>query len=186
LGNIQVAIDGPAGAGKSTIAKLVSRRMGIIYIDTGAMYRAVALKAIRQGINTQDRERVSQMVNNIDIKIEHAGNEQVIYLDGEDVSGKIRTPEVSVGASNVASIPEVRLKMVDLQRKIARSSSVVMDGRDIGTYVLPDAKYKFFLTASVEEREKKISGAGRKRYHQHFFGRSEKRYRIQGYERCES
>ncbi|PNT93071.1 (d)CMP kinase [Clostridium thermosuccinogenes] len=155
MGNIQVAIDGPAGAGKSTIAKLVSRRMGIIYIDTGAMYRAVALKAIRQGINTQDRERVSQMVNNIDIKIEHAGNEQVIYLDGEDVSGKIRTPEVSVGASNVASIPEVRLKMVDLQRKIARSSSVVMDGRDIGTYVLPDAKYKFFLTASVEERAKR-------------------------------
>lgn len=153
--NIRIAIDGPAGAGKSTIARMLSQKLGIIYLDTGAMYRAVALKAIREGIDTKNREELAQLVQNISIEIKYNGNEQVIYLDGEDVSSKIRTPEVSVGASNVATIPEVRLKMVELQRKIAKSSSVVMDGRDIGTYVLPDADLKIFLTASVEERAKR-------------------------------
>jgi len=155
LRNIRIAIDGPAGAGKSTIARMLSQKLGIIYLDTGAMYRAVALKAIREGIDTKNREELAQLVQNISIEIKYNGNEQVIYLDGEDVSSKIRTPEVSVGASNVATIPEVRLKMVELQRKIAKSSSVVMDGRDIGTYVLPDADLKIFLTASVEERAKR-------------------------------
>ncbi len=150
--NISIAIDGPAGAGKSTIAKMVSKEMGIVYLDTGAMYRTVALKAIRDQINTTDRDSLSKMVDSIDIAVNYIDGEQFIYLNGEDVTSKIRTPEISIGASNVAVVPEVRIKMVDLQRQIASKTSVVMDGRDIGTYVLPDAKYKFFLTASVEER----------------------------------
>ncbi|HOV25410.1 MAG TPA: (d)CMP kinase [Pseudobacteroides sp.] len=150
--NISIAIDGPAGAGKSTIAKMISKEMGIVYLDTGAMYRTVALKAIRDRISTDDRDSLSKMVANIDISVKYVDGEQFIYLDGEDVTSKIRTPEISIGASNVAVVPEVRIKMVELQRQIALKTSVVMDGRDIGTYVLPDAKFKFFLTASVEER----------------------------------
>jgi len=155
LSNVSIAIDGPAGAGKSTIAKIISRELGIIYLDTGAMYRAVALKAIREGINTRDRQSLCKLIQNIDIRIVYTGSEQHVIMDGEDVSGKIRTSEVSIGASDVSAVPEVRLKMVELQREIASGNSVVMDGRDIGTYVLPDAKYKFFLTASVEERAKR-------------------------------
>jgi len=150
--SISIAIDGPAGAGKSTIAKIISKEMGIVYLDTGAMYRTVALKAIRDQISTDDRDSLSKMVDNIDISVKYVDGEQFIYLDGEDVTSKIRTPEISIGASNVAVVPEVRIKMVELQRQIALKTSVVMDGRDIGTYVLPDAKFKFFLTASVEER----------------------------------
>lgn len=150
-----IAIDGPAGAGKSTVAKLISKKLGIIYLDTGAMYRAVALKAIRQGIGTKSRESLSRLVDNINIEIHYFKNEQRIFLDGEDVSDKIRTPEVSIGASDVSAMPEVRLKMTALQREIASKNSVVMDGRDIGTYVLPNADYKFFLTASFEERVKR-------------------------------
>lgn len=152
---ITIAIDGPAGAGKSTIAKLVSKRLKIVYLDTGAMYRAVALKAIRNNVETLDGEKLSLLVRDIDIKVEYIGEEQRIYLDGEDVSDFIRTSEMSIGASNVAVIPEVRIKMVELQRDIASSCSVVMDGRDIGTYVLPDATLKIFLTASIEERAKR-------------------------------
>lgn len=152
---IAIAIDGPSGAGKSTIAKLVSSTLGIIYLDTGAMYRTVALKALREEIDTLNAGELAEMIKNIDIKIKYENNEQRIYLDGEEVSGSIRTPEVSVGASNVAVVPAVRLKMVELQRQIARENSVVMDGRDIGSYVLPDAEYKFFLTATVEERAKR-------------------------------
>lgn len=152
---INIAIDGPAGAGKSTVAKAISRELGIIYLDTGAMYRAVALKAIRSGIDTKDQQAVEAMVKNIDIRIEYRDSEQRIFLDGTDVTRSIRTPEVSVGASDVAVIPAVREKMVELQRRIARENDVVMDGRDIGTYVLPDASYKFFLTASLDERAKR-------------------------------
>lgn len=152
---INIAIDGPAGAGKSTIAKIVSKELGIIYLDTGAMYRTVALKAMRNSIDTRDREKLAGLVKNINIDINHSENEQLIYLDGENVSSEIRTPEVSIGASNVAVSPEVRIKMVELQRQIADKSSVVMDGRDIGSYVLPNAAYKFFLTASIEERAKR-------------------------------
>ncbi len=152
---IAIAIDGPAGAGKSTIAKLVSKKLKIVYLDTGAMYRAVALKAIRENIDTLDRDKLANIIENIDIKVEYMGDDQRIYLDGEDVSELIRTPEVSIGASNVAVIPEVRVKMVELQRAIAKESSVVMDGRDIGSYVLPDATLKIFLTASIEERAKR-------------------------------
>ena len=152
MSKINIAIDGPAGAGKSTVAKIISKTLGIIYLDTGAMYRTVALKSIREGINTSDTIGLVQLIKNIDIKIKYFENEQHIFLDGEDVSKDIRTPDISTGASNVAVVPEVRLKMVELQRAIAIENDVVMDGRDIGTYVLPDAKLKIFLTASIEER----------------------------------
>lgn len=149
---MKIAIDGPAGAGKSTIAKQIAQSMGIMYLDTGAMYRAVALKAIRAGIDMKDKEKLSEMVKSIDVRICYSQGEQRVFLDGEDVSRAIRTPEVSIGASNVAVVPEVRIRMVELQRAIAKENDVVMDGRDIGTYVLPDAALKVFLTASVEER----------------------------------
>ena len=152
---INIAIDGPAGAGKSTIAKRVAAELQFIYIDTGAMYRAVALKAIRQNIDTKNQEKLSEIAKNIDITLSHVDNTQRIFLDGEDVSDLIRTPEVSVGASNVAVFPEVRLKLVDLQRIIAKDKDIVMDGRDIGSYVLPNANLKIFLTASVDERAKR-------------------------------
>ena len=155
LARINIAIDGPAGAGKSTVAKAVAKELNIIYLDTGAMYRAVALKALQSGLDTKDEEGLESLVKDIDIRIKHVGNEQRIYLDGKDVTGDIRTSEVSIGASNVAVIPAVRIKLVELQRKIAQDNDVVMDGRDIGTYVLPDAKHKFFLTASIEERAKR-------------------------------
>jgi CMP/dCMP kinase len=155
LSRISIAIDGPAGAGKSTIAKMISKSLGIIYLDTGAMYRTVALRAIRENIDTCDKEKLAQLIDSINIKIIYTDGEQQIYLDDEDVSNKIRTPEISLGASNVAVVPEVRIKMVELQRRIAGETDVVMDGRDIGTYVLPKASLKIFLTASVEERSKR-------------------------------
>ena len=152
---IQIAIDGPSGAGKSTMAKMVSKELGILYLDTGAMYRAVALKAIQSGIDTKDSDKLSQMVQDIDISVVYQDGRQLVYLDGEDVSERIRTPDVTVGASNVAVVPVVRMKMVELQQEIAKKNSVVMDGRDIGTYVLPDADVKIFLTAYVEDRAKR-------------------------------
>ncbi len=150
-----IAIDGPAGAGKSTIAKRVSASLGFIYLDTGAMYRTVALSAIRNGIDTKNQSSLAVMMDKLEITISHDNNQQRIFLDGVDVSEDIRTPEVSVGASNVAVFPEVRLKMVDLQRKIASDNNVVMDGRDIGSYVLPAADLKIFLTATVDERARR-------------------------------
>ncbi|WHH59463.1 (d)CMP kinase [Petroclostridium sp. X23] len=152
---IKVAIDGPAGAGKSTIAKIVAKQLGFIYIDTGAMYRAVALKAIKNNINTKEANKICIILENIDINIKHDEDGQVVLLDGEDVTQAIRTPEVSVGASNVAAIPQVRIKLVELQRMLAAQNNVIMDGRDIGTYVLPDADIKIFLTASVEDRARR-------------------------------
>lgn len=150
-----IAIDGPAGAGKSTIAKKVSAELGFIYLDTGAMYRAVALKAIESGVDTKSREDIIRIIDNINIAITHDNNSQKIFLDGSDVSEDIRTGEVSAGAANVAAIKEVRLKMVELQRKIAEEKDVVMDGRDIGSYVLPTANLKIFLTADINERAKR-------------------------------
>ena len=147
-----VAIDGPAGAGKSTVAKIVAKKLGVVYIDTGAMYRAVALAVIRKGINTKDAEKVSSIVKEIDVSIRLGENGQEIFLKNENVNSLIRTPEVSSGSSNVAAFPEVRKRMVEIQRKIARENDVVMDGRDIGTNVLPNADLKIFLTASVESR----------------------------------
>jgi len=147
-----VAIDGPAGAGKSSIAKILAKKLGIVYIDTGAMYRAVALAVIRSGIDTKDLERVSNIIKEIDISIQLGENGQEILIGDENVNSLIRTPEVSAGSSNVAAFPEVRKRMVEIQRKIAGKNDVVMDGRDIGTNVLPNADLKIFLTASVESR----------------------------------
>lgn len=153
---IQIAIDGPAGAGKSTVAKAVAARLGVTYLDTGAMYRAVGLKALRLGVPTQDERQVSGMVAGTDISVLcGTGGAQTVLLDGEDVSALIRTPEVSMAASDVSKWPAVRQRLVALQQEIAGQRPVVMDGRDIGTHVLPDAPYKFFLTASVEERAKR-------------------------------
>ncbi len=150
---MKVAIDGPAGAGKSTIARAAAKTLGYIYIDTGAMYRAVGLFAVRNGISEgKDREGVIRLLPDIEISISHRDGEQRIFLCGEDVSEAIRTPEISVAASNVAVIPEVRLKLVELQRELAKKTDVIMDGRDIGTYVLPDAEVKIFLTADVRAR----------------------------------
>lgn len=151
----KIAIDGPAGAGKSTISKKVAAELGYVYIDTGAMYRTVGLKAVRMGINTTDAKGVESILGDIDIDIRHEGVEQHIYLDGENVSDKIRTPEISMAASNVSAIPAVRVAMVDMQRKLAANHNVVMDGRDIGSHVLPDAEIKIFLTASVDARAKR-------------------------------
>jgi len=152
----KVAIDGPAGAGKSTISRAVAEELGYVYIDTGAMYRACALKMLRKEIDISgDVNSVIKAMNSTEIEIAHGENGQIVYLDGEDVTGKIRTAEVSKGASDIAKIPEVRLKLVDIQRALAQKCNCIMDGRDIGTYVLPDADVKIFLTASVEERAKR-------------------------------
>lgn len=150
-----IALDGPAGAGKSTLAKLIAAKLDILYLDTGAMYRAVALKTIKENIDVKDVEKIDALMENINIKVRYIDGKQHTFLDDEDVSQKIRTAEVSLAASNVAVIKSVRLKMVELQREIAGDQSVVMDGRDIGTYVLPNAQFKFFVTASAEERARR-------------------------------
>lgn len=147
-----VAIDGPAGAGKSTVAKGVAKRLGIVYVDTGAMYRAIGLKTIRLGISSDDAEKVVPILDSTEVKLAFMDGVQHIYLDGEDVSGLIRTQEVSNAASKVSAIPEVRFKMVELQQKLAEDTSLTMDGRDICQYVLPNAEYKFFVTASPDAR----------------------------------
>ena len=153
---IAIAIDGPAGAGKSTIAKYAASELGFIYVDTGALYRTIGLAAQRRGISPTDTGSVIAMLG--DISVELAFNEQrqqVVLLDGEDVSALIRTPEISMMASAVSALPEVRAHLLDLQRDIARKNNVIMDGRDIGTVVLPDAQIKIFLFASPECRAKR-------------------------------
>ena len=149
----KVAIDGPSGAGKSTIAKTVASELGFVYIDTGAMYRTAALACLRQGIDIKANPQKSiEVVNNISIDIEYIDGTQRIFLNGEDVSDQIRTPQVSMGASDVSAIGAVREKLVAFQRTLAGTKNVIMDGRDIGTHVLPDADVKIFLTASPEIR----------------------------------
>ncbi len=150
-----IAIDGPSGAGKSTVSRGAAQEMGFTYIDTGAMYRAVGLKATRSGISTTDEEAVSKMMEDIKIDIRHIDSCQHIFLDGQDVSELIRTPEISIAASNVSKIAAVREKMVELQREIGKSRDTVMDGRDIGTKVFPNAEYKIFLTASAKTRARR-------------------------------
>lgn len=152
---ISVAIDGPAGAGKSSVAKKVAKDLGFIYVDTGAMYRSVALYAIRNNINPSDEASVKERIDDIDITIKYIDGVQHIYLNGVDVSDDIRTPEVSMGASDVAKIGVVREKLVSLQRNMAKVANIIMDGRDICTTVLPDAQVKLFLTASVDARAKR-------------------------------
>lgn len=160
-----IAIDGPAGAGKSTIAKRVAEELNFMYVDTGALYRAVALCAIQKNIEPDDSQRVSEMLS--EIKVQLAFNyrfEKVVLLDGKDVSSRIRTPEVSMAASKISALPQVRAYLLDLQRDIAKGNNVIMDGRDIGTVVLPDAKVKIFLTASpqvrAERRYKELAKKG--------------------------
>lgn len=147
-----IAIDGPAGAGKSTIAKLVAKKKGYIYVDTGAMYRAMALYLIKRGVAAEDKEKIEEVCKEADISIEYEKGEQVVLLNGENVNGLIRTEEVGNMASASSPNPEVRKKMVRLQKELAKKTDVVMDGRDIGTCVLPDADVKVYLTASVEVR----------------------------------
>ncbi|MGN0788449.1 MAG: (d)CMP kinase [Christensenellales bacterium] len=149
---INVAIDGPSGAGKSTISKMVAEKLGITYLDTGAMYRAVALYAHRKGIDVNDKERVIPLLEEIDISFDLRDGQKIILLNGEDVSQAIREHYVSKLASDVSKIPEVRKFLVAMQRKIAETTDVVLDGRDITSYVLPNAKFKFYLTATAEER----------------------------------
>lgn len=153
--SLTVAIDGPAGAGKSTIAKMVSKKLGAIYIDTGAMYRAMALYMLRNNIDKDNEAEVSKNCENVDISIDFEDGQQVVILNGENVNGFIRTEEVGLAASAVAKYAAVRTKTVDLQRKLAVGKSVVMDGRDIGTVVLPNAKPKIYLTASSYVRAKR-------------------------------
>lgn len=149
---INVAIDGPAGAGKSTVARGAAKELGYIYVDTGALYRTVALAATRNGV-LESAEKTEQMLKDItvDLAFDDAGA-QCVYLNGEDVSSLIRTPEISMAASNVSKIPAVRVFLLGLQRDIAAKNNVIMDGRDIATVVLPDAQVKIFLTASPECR----------------------------------
>lgn len=155
MSTFKIAIDGPAGAGKSTVAKSVAEKLGMIYIDTGAMYRAVGLGVVRKNINSSDANAVESVLDDFDITICHSDAGQQIFINGENVSKEIRTPEISVAASNVAVIPAVRLKLVELQRNLAKKTDVIMDGRDIGTYVLPDAQLKIFLTADPMARAKR-------------------------------
>ena len=152
---LSIAIDGPAGAGKSTIARRVSKEKGFVYVDTGAMYRAIALYFLRAGGTTENVGDIGKMISDIDVTIEYINNEQQVILNGENVSGSIRTQEVGNMASRVAVVGEVRAKMSALQRKLAETRHVVMDGRDIGTVVLKDASLKIYLDASVSERAKR-------------------------------
>ena len=151
---INVAIDGPAGAGKSTVAKAAAKELGYIYVDTGALYRTIALNAVRHGI-LNDTEKIEAMLSDTKVELKFADGVQSVYLNGENVSGLIRTPEISMGASVVSAIPKVRAFLLDLQRDIAKKNNVIMDGRDIATVVLPNADVKIFLFASPECRAKR-------------------------------
>lgn len=149
---INVAIDGPGGAGKSTSARAAAKELGFIYVDTGALYRAIGVNALRNNIDTRDVSAVAASLDGISVDLVFENGEQKVLLNGEDVSTEIRTPPASMAASDVSAVPEVRAFLFDLQRDIASRNSCIMDGRDIGTVVLPDAQVKIFLTASAEER----------------------------------
>lgn len=150
-----IAIDGPAGAGKSTIAKLIAKKKNYIYVDTGAMYRAMALYFLETGIKADEQEKISHVVDQIDVTITYENGEQIVWLNGRNVNGMIRTEEVSRMASATSVNSDVRAKLVELQRKLALKENVVMDGRDIGTVVLPNADVKVYLTASSAVRAKR-------------------------------
>lgn len=150
-----VAIDGPAGAGKSTIAKLVAKEKGYIYVDTGAMYRALAIHFLEKKVSAEETDQVVATCKDAEVTIVYEEGVQQVYLNGKNVTGQLRTEEVGNMASKTSAIPEVRAKLLELQRGLARSSDVIMDGRDIGTNILPDADVKIYLTASVETRAKR-------------------------------
>lgn len=152
-GHFSIAIDGPSGAGKSSMAKRLAGELGFIYVDTGAIYRTVGLAAYRKGISRRDEPAIMAMLPTLTIEMKYnAAGEQRMYLDGEDVSDAIRLPEISLCASDVSALASVRAYLLEMQRKMARENDVLMDGRDIGTVVLPDAELKIFLTASAEAR----------------------------------
>lgn len=150
-----VAIDGPAGAGKSTIAKLVAKKKGYIYVDTGAMYRGLAIHFLKKKADPEDRQAVAEACRDAEVTIGYEDGVQQIYLNGENVTGMLRTEEVGNMASKTSAIPEVREKLLELQRSLAREKDVIMDGRDIGTNILPNADVKIYLTASVETRARR-------------------------------
>ncbi|MDR1409046.1 MAG: (d)CMP kinase [Oscillospiraceae bacterium] len=152
---LNVAIDGPAGAGKSTLAKAVAKELNCLYVDTGALYRAVGLYALRQGADPDDAYAVVPLLPQIDLQLQFTDGTQRVVLNGEDVSAAIRTPEASSASSKVSAHPGVRSFLLDLQRGLAAKNDVVMDGRDIGTVILPNARVKIFLTASPEERARR-------------------------------
>lgn len=150
-----IAIDGPAGSGKSTVAKIVAERLGYTYIDTGAMYRAVAVKSMQAGIPLEEPDRIIALADRLDIEFRQVEGSQHIFADGEDVSVAIRTPDATRLSSPVSAIPGVRHRLVDIQRRMGEAGGVVMEGRDIGTYVFPNAEVKLFLTASHDERARR-------------------------------
>lgn len=150
-----VAIDGPAGAGKSTIAKLVAKEKGYVYVDTGAMYRGLAIHFLENGIEAEEKEKIAEACKDADVTIRYEDGQQQVYLNGKNITEKLREEAVGNMASKSSAIPEVRAKLLELQRELARKEDVIMDGRDIGTCVLPDADVKVFLTASVETRAKR-------------------------------
>lgn len=152
---LNIAIDGPSGAGKSTIGKMLAKRLNIVYLDTGAMYRAVALYVHSKGIDVNDAQKVIPLLDEIKLEFVGDGEDKHICLNGKDVSAEIREHHVSKLASDVSKIPQVRMFLVEQQRAIAKQCDTVLDGRDITSYVLPDSKYKFFLTASPEERARR-------------------------------
>lgn len=152
---ISIAIDGPAGAGKSTIARRVAQRLGYLYVDTGALYRAIALHMLRQGKSPANSEEVISELGSVRVSLRYVEGEQQVLLGTENVSNSIRTPEVAAASSKVSAIPQVREFLLSLQRNLAEQNDVVMDGRDIGTVVLPNAQVKIFLTASLEERARR-------------------------------
>lgn len=153
--NIAIAIDGPAAAGKSTVARRLASELGFLYVDTGALYRAIGYYACTKGVAADNGEKVTALLPEIKVELKYADGVQQIWLNGKNVSTEIRLPEMSMAASNVSAIPEVRAFLLELQRSIARENSVVMDGRDIATVVLPNADIKFFLTASPEARTRR-------------------------------
>lgn len=153
--SINVAIDGPAGAGKSTIARQLAKKFGYVYVDTGAMYRAMAYYFLNHGIKAEDENKIAEACQNVDVTIAYEGGEQQVILNGENITGSIRTEEVGNMASATSVYPVVRTKLVELQRKLAESTNVIMDGRDIGTCVLPNAQVKIYLTASSGTRAKR-------------------------------
>lgn len=154
--SVAIALDGPAGAGKSSIAKRAAKALDFIYVDTGALYRTIGLAATRKGVEPKPSPEVEKLLSEITVDLTfNDKGEQIVLLDGEDVSGLIRTPEASMMASKISAVPSVRAYLLDLQRNMAKSHNVIMDGRDIGTVVLPDAKVKIFLTASPEARSQR-------------------------------
>jgi cytidylate kinase len=147
-----IALDGPAGAGKSTIAKIIAKRLGLPYLDTGAMYRAMALSALSEGVSLTDAEKVDELLNRTDIKVAYEPDGQHVLVNGEDVTGHLREEEIGKGASLISKLRCVRDKLAGMQRDIAHETHAVLDGREIGTFVIPETPYKFYVTATAEER----------------------------------